>query len=59
MFSPLCPLPHHRVGGKILVRKEDFDEWMRGFRTIEPAAKLDTLVDDIVAGLFIKRPMRS
>ncbi len=26
--DPLHPLPHYRVGGKILVRRSEFDAWM-------------------------------
>src|SRR5262245_31469711 len=26
------PLPHYRVGGKVLVKQSEFDEWMAGFR---------------------------
>jgi hypothetical protein len=55
LVDRVSPLPHHRVGGKILVRKEDFDDWMRAFRRIEPVAELDTLVDDVVAGLLAKK----
>lgn len=49
------PLPYHRVGGKILVRKEDFDDWMSRFRTIQTATDLETLVDDVMADLFSKK----
>jgi len=26
------PLPHHDVGGKVLVRRSEFDQWMQQFR---------------------------
>ena len=55
LVDRVSPLPHHRVAGKILVRKEDFDGWMRGYRTMEPTAELDTLVDDVMAGLLTKK----
>src|SRR5262245_10587025 len=29
---PMNPLPHYRPGGKILVRRGEFDAWMAGFR---------------------------
>ena len=31
------PLPRYRVGGKILVKRSEFDEWMRTFRSTEHA----------------------
>src|SRR3954466_4352971 len=30
---PVTPLPHYRVGGRILVRRSEFDEWAVRFRT--------------------------
>lgn len=27
--DPDHPLPHHRVGGRVLVRKSEFDHWIR------------------------------
>ncbi len=30
--DPRDPLPSYRVGGKILVRRSDFDGWMERFR---------------------------
>lgn len=31
---PVHPLPHYRPGGKILVRRGEFDAWMAGFRHV-------------------------
>jgi Helix-turn-helix domain len=46
------PLPHFRIGGKILVRRSDFDAWMGQFRaTPSSTVGLDTFVADVVAGL--------
>mgnify|MGYP000104790941 CR=1 FL=1 len=47
-----APLPYHRVGGKILIRKEDFDDWISRFRTTHAATGLETLVDDVMADLL-------
>ncbi len=47
-----APLPYHRVGGKILIRKEDFDDWISRFRTTHAATELETLVDDVMANLL-------
>ncbi len=54
LADPLAPLPHHRIGGKILIRREDFDVWINQFRTIRPSTQLGTLVDDVLDGLFSK-----
>jgi hypothetical protein len=43
------PLPFYRIGGKILVRRSDFDTWAARFRRDEIA--IDALVDEIVQGL--------
>jgi excisionase family DNA binding protein len=41
------PLPHYRVGGKILVRRTEFDAWMRTLRADE-----HNHVDEIVTTLL-------
>jgi excisionase family DNA binding protein len=45
------PLPHYRVGGKILVSRAEFDEWVRQFRVQVVAASVAALVDDVVGEL--------
>ena len=45
------PLACYRVGGKILVRRSDFDRWVAAFRVAPAAVSVDTLVDDVVAAL--------
>ena len=32
----LNPIPHRRVGDRILVRVSEFDRWMDGFRVVGP-----------------------
>jgi len=32
--DPATALPCYRVGGKILVRKDDFDAWLEAFRSV-------------------------
>jgi excisionase family DNA binding protein len=39
------PLAHYRLGGKILVRRSEFDRWMAQFRHEGP--NLDHLVSEI------------
>lgn len=45
------PLACYRVGGKILVRRSDFDRWVAPFRVSPAAVSVDALVDDVVAAL--------
>jgi excisionase family DNA binding protein len=51
LTDPVHPLPHYRVGGKILVRQSDFDAWMNNFRVATTARGIDTIVDDVVCAL--------
>jgi excisionase family DNA binding protein len=44
------PLPHYRVGGKLLVKRSEFDSWITGFRASEPV-RLDAVVADVLRGL--------
>ncbi len=37
LIDPIHPLPHYRVGGKILVSRAGFDQWLEQFR-MQPAA---------------------
>ena len=55
LTDPTAPLPYHRVGGKILIRREDFDDWISRFRTLQTPTDLETLVDDVMADLFTKK----
>lgn len=43
------PLPHYRIEGKVLVRREEFDEWVATFRVVMPANELDQIVESVVA----------
>lgn len=54
LIDKICPLPHHRVEGKILVKREDFDVWMQHFRKADASADLDLLVEDALSSLLIK-----
>jgi len=44
------PLPHYRVGGKILVRRSEFDAWIAAYRRVGDT-EVDQIVDDILGGL--------
>ena len=45
LADPIHPLPHYRVGGRILVRRSEFDRWMAQFR--KEGADLDQIVSEI------------
>jgi hypothetical protein len=45
------PLPFFRIGGKILVRKSDFDTWAAPFRRTRTGVDMTALVEEIVDGL--------
>jgi len=40
------PLPHHRIGRKILVRRSDFDGWIAVYRR-RGAVDVDRIVDEL------------
>jgi hypothetical protein len=51
LYHRTRPLPHYRIGGKIVVRQSDFDTWAAQFRVDRAATSVDALVEDIVQGL--------
>ncbi len=44
------PLPHYRIGGKILVRRSEFDAWAAGFRSAARPS-IDAIVAETLRGL--------
>ena len=46
-----APLPHYRIGGKILVRRSEFDQWAAEFRIVRPPLDLEVVVGDVMRGL--------
>lgn len=48
--DPANPLPCYQVGGKILVRRSEFDAWIAMYRHRGRRA-VDTIVDDVLRGL--------
>jgi hypothetical protein len=52
--DPVRPLPHYAMGGKILVRRSEFDAWIAAFRR-DISIDLDNIVDDAVVGLIKPR----
>lgn len=51
------PLPHYRVEGKILVKREEFDRWMTTHRTRQPANDVAELVESVVSQM--QKPPRT
>lgn len=54
LVDKFCPLPHHRVEGKLLVKREDFHEWMEHFRSAKASSDVNALVDDVVSEILRK-----
>lgn len=52
LHHPTRPLPHYRIGGKILVRRGEYDAWALQWKVSAAAAgRLDHLVADVLKGL--------
>jgi excisionase family DNA binding protein len=47
--DPAHPLPCYRVGGKLLVRRSEFDDWMRAYR--HRGRDVDGIVAEVMRGL--------
>ena len=50
LSDPRWPLSHYRIGGKVLVRRSDYDVWASAFRVAD-AQGLGRVVDDVMEGL--------
>jgi hypothetical protein len=48
--DPANPLPCYQVGGKILVRRSEFDFWIAAYRH-RGRRDVDKIVDDVLRGL--------
>lgn len=48
--DPLHPLPHYRIGGKILVKWDEYDAWAHQFRQVGDA-QIQATVDDLLRRL--------
>jgi Helix-turn-helix domain len=48
--NPMDPLPHYRVGGKILMRRSEFDAWISTYRRVG-GLDVDPIVREILGGL--------
>ena len=50
LSHPAQPLPHYRVGGKILVKRSEFEDWVRQFK-VEATSQVDAIVAEVLGGL--------
>jgi hypothetical protein len=48
--DPIHPLPHYRIGGKIVVRRSEFDAWMSAYRRVGHA-DLGGIVNSVMRDL--------
>ncbi|OLB03381.1 MAG: hypothetical protein AUH14_13820 [Candidatus Rokubacteria bacterium 13_2_20CM_69_15_1] len=48
--DPAHPLPHYRLGGKILVRRSEFDAWMAAYRQARQV-DVERIVDSVMRDL--------
>jgi hypothetical protein len=47
LTDPVHPLPHYRYGGKIVVRRSEFDAWIVKYRAVG-RADVDAIVGDVL-----------
>jgi hypothetical protein len=50
LHDPVHPLPHYRLGGKIVVRRSEFDAWMARYRRVGQA-DVEGIVDSVLRDL--------
>ncbi len=55
LVDRLHPLPHYRIEGKILVKREEFDRWLSVSRVVSPADGLDDMVDSVMAQVRLSK----
>jgi len=54
IHDPIQPLPSYQPGGKILVRRSEFDGWMARHRRVGPTG-LDGIVDAVIGPSRVRR----
>lgn len=47
LTNTVRPLPHYRIGGRVLVKAAEYDEWARSFK-VETSSVLREIVDDVL-----------
>jgi len=50
LHDPVHPLPHYRLGGKIVVRRSEFDTWMTAYRRAAQA-DVEGIVNSVMRDL--------
>jgi hypothetical protein len=50
------PLPHFRIAGKLLVKREDFEAWISAYRVGSASTDLQHIVDSVLEQ--VTRPSR-
>ena len=55
--DPVNPIPCRRIGGKILVRRGEFDSWADQFRRAANDDETGRVVDEMLRGLTGPRPL--
>lgn len=55
LVDPADPLPHYKIGGKVLVKREEFDRWMERHRVVRPEHSIDDLVNSVLAEVCCPR----
>lgn len=50
LTHPVYPLPHYLVDGKIVVKVDEYDNWIMNFKRIVPRKiDIDAVVDEVFA----------
>lgn len=50
LSHPVHPLPAYKIGGRVLVRRSEYDSWAARFRCVAPSS-VDAIVSDMIRGL--------
>jgi hypothetical protein len=53
------PLPHYRIGGKIVARRSEFDAWAAQFRIVRPSVSLVAAVARRSGSVTMRPPCAS
>lgn len=48
LHHPVSPIPHFKVGQKLLVKRSEFDAWLRQFRVQHTPIDVDAIVAEVV-----------
>jgi hypothetical protein len=51
LYDKTCPLPHFRLPRKMLVDKDDYDNWLKRYRIAKAGKNLDAIVNELVGEL--------